>query len=485
MRKSGPSGFLHTVENTLNMGGDRREVWRAETVRDADELLRQLFPICRSLSGDGVRDTLATLKGIAKFGLVEIPSGTSCYDWTVPKEWNIEDAFIADVHGRRLVDFHENNLHVVNYSVPVDEVLSFSELRPRLHTLPDMADAIPYRTTYYREDWGFCLTQEQFDALDRSATYHARIDSRLEAGSMTIGERTIGGDSPNEFLMSTYCCHPSLANDNLSGIVLWVLLLRELESRSLRHRYRFVVLPETIGAIAYLSRHEEEIKLMTGGYVITTVAGPGPFGYKRSYLGDHLIDQAAQIAFRDLGRDFIDYPFDVHGSDESHYSAPHFRIPVGTICKDKYYEYDYYHTSLDNLDFIDAEHLVSTLEIYLETVDNLERNVVCRSLNPWCEPMLGKHGLFPSLGGQIRQSVRPGSDSGAYELNDGSSITESDLSAILWIMFMTDGTTSLLSIAEKTGIPMARVERLAKRLCDVGLLEMPVGTQATFSRDGT
>lgn len=442
-------------------------------VRDADALLRRLFPICRSLTGNGVRETLRVLDETVPFDQTEIPSGTVCYDWMVPNEWNIADAFVADATGCRLIDFRENNLHVVSYSVPVDRVMSFAELRPHLHSLPAMPTAIPYRTSYYREEWGFCLTHEQLATLDASASYHVRIDARLEPGSMTTGERVVGGASGREYLLSAYCCHPSMANDSLSGVVLWTLLLRELASRPLRHRYRFVVLPETIGAIAYLHQHEAAMQALAGGYVITTVAGPGSLGYKESFLGNHVVDRAVRLAFRDLGREHIAYPFDVIGSDESHYSAPFFRIPVGTICKDKYYEYPFYHTSLDNLEFVSAEHLVTTLEVYLAAIGNLENDLVCRSLNPWCEPMLGKHGLYPQLGGQFRQPARAGDGHSAYQIEEGISVSDQDVATMLWIMFLSDGRASLLDVAERTGTPVASVRRLAESLASAGLLELP------------
>jgi aminopeptidase-like protein len=442
--------------------------------KQADALLHNLFPICRSITGGGLRQTLDLLRQVTPFDLHEVPSGTACYDWTVPDEWTVRDAFVADPGGRRVIDFQKNNLHLVNYSEPFEGRLTFDELRPHLFTLPDLPDAIPYRTSYYRRMWGFCLTQKQFEALDREAAYHVRVDTTLAPGSLTYGEAALAGTSGQEFLISTYACHPSLGNDNLSGIILWTLLLRELRARKLRHSYRFVIVPETIGALAWLRRNEERAKKLSGGFVLSTVAGPGIFGYKHSFRGDARVDRAARLAFRERGLEYTEYPFDVNGSDERQYSSPAFRIPVGTICKDKYYEYPYYHTSLDNLNFISAEALVQTLELYLLAIEKLEQERVFRSTMPCGEPMLGKRGLYPAVGGSIKQAA---ADTSArhgerrYTVQDERSLYGSELDAIRWLMFHGDGQTSLSAIAEQTGLPLRQLAEVAEKLVEQKLLE--------------
>ncbi|MBM3153190.1 MAG: DUF4910 domain-containing protein [Chloroflexi bacterium] len=445
------------------------------TLQLAGDLLQRLFPICRSITGDGVRETLEVLRRQAVFEVYEVPSGTACFDWTVPDEWNIREAFIADANGNRLVDFRASNIHVMNYSIPVDAELSFEELAPHLHTLPDLPDAIPYRTTYYNRNWGFCLTQNQFDALDRCGRYHVRIDSDLKPGSLTFGEAFLEGTSGQEFLFSTYCCHPSLANDNLSGVVLWTLLLKQLSQRKTRHSYRFIIIPETIGALAYLSRNQELARKLAGGLVITTVAGPGRFGYKTTFQGNHLLDRLVRLTFKELGLEYIEYPFDVNGSDERQFSSPGFRIPVGTICKDKYYEYLYYHTSLDNLDFVRPENLVQTLQLYLLTIDKLEQNRTYRSLNPHGEPMLGKRGLYPKTGGSIKQRAADPTgqhDARSYQVSADHIIYGNELDAIRWLLFLSDGNTSLLEVAEKTSFPMQQLHDVACKLVEGGLLDV-------------
>ena len=343
-----------------------------ELTKQTDEYLKRLFPVCRSITGDGVRKTLDILNEIVEFDTIEIPTGKQCYDWNVPEEWNVEEAYVDDASGKRIIDFKNNNLHVVSYSTPVDKVVGYSELMDHLHTLPEIPDAIPYRTSYYKKDWGFCISQNQFDSLSKTANYRVVIKSSLKNGYLSLGECLIKGTSRSEFLISTYCCHPSLANDNLSGQVLWAMLLREMKKMDTIHSYRFVILPETIGAIAYLAQNEEAMKKINGGYIPTTVAGPGKFGYKMTYQGDSDIDRVVMLTFNELGIDFIKYPFDINGSDERQYSSQAFRIPMGTICKDKYYEYDYYHTSLDNLSFINAEALIKTLELYLLCFEKIE-----------------------------------------------------------------------------------------------------------------
>lgn len=450
---------------------------------EADSLFQTLFPICRSITGNGVRRTLDLLRQVVDFEVKEIPSGTACYDWTVPDEWNIRGAYLETTDGERVLDFADSNLHVVNYSAPVDQTLTFDELDTHLHTLPDLPTAIPYRTTYYNRNWGFCLTHEQYQRLDRKVRYHVRIDATLEPGSLTYGEALLPGSSGQEYLISSYCCHPSLANDNLSGIILWALLLRELQNRGpTRHAYRFVIVPETIGAIAYLSQNEAAMRALAGGFIPTTVAGPGKFGYKHTFLGDHLIDRAVHQTFAELGLEYVSYPFDVNGSDEAHYSSPHFRIPIGTICKDKYYEYVYYHTSLDNLDFVSGDRLVDSLNLYLLAIEKLELNGVYRSLYPYSEPMLGKRGLYPKTGGMIKQralDLEKDHRQRAYRVSADDIVYGDQLDAIRWLMFYGDGETSLLAVAERTGLPLKQLYETAELLSQHGLLErLPEGDKS-------
>ena len=456
---------------------DPQPDWNALTAR-ADDLLRQLFPICRSITGGGLRATLDLLRKTSDFSLTEVPSGAVCYDWIVPDEWNVRNAYVADSTGRRVIDFKVNNVHLVNYSIPFEGTLTFDELAPHLYTLPNLPNAIPYRTTYYNRVWGFCLTHAQFQKLDKKEKYHVVVDSTLVPGSLTYGEARLPGKSGQEYLISTYVCHPSLANDNLSGVVLWTLLLAEMRKRAstgsaLHHAYRFVIAPETIGALAYIARNEAAVKGLSGGFVATTVAGPGRFGYKSTWRGNSVIDRAVRLTFRELNLEYVEYPFDVNGSDERQYSTPGLRVPVGTICKDKYYEYPYYHTSLDNLDFISAENLVEMLKLYLLAIEKLEQNKIYRSLNPIGEPMLGKRGLYPQTGGAIKQKAASAAIHAerGYAVEAGNILYGNELDAIRWVLFYADGQMPLIEVAEKTGLPMKQLHEVAEKLVTGGLLE--------------
>jgi aminopeptidase-like protein len=441
------------------MGGPGVSLSIAATAQD---LLGRLFPICRSITGDGVRESLAILGDIAPWTMREYASGTPVYDWTVPQEWTIRDAWIADADGHRVVDFRANNLHVVSYSRPVRARMTFAELRPYLHTLPNLPDAIPYRTSYYKENWGFCLSQNQLEQLNPDGDYEVVIDSELKPGALSLADCVLPGRSGREFLVSTYCCHPSMANDNLSGPIVTTLLLRALAARpERRHSWRFVVLPETIGAITYLATHEAEMKAAAGGFVVTTCGGPGPVGVKQSFLGDHLVDRAVRLALRDAGITPVTYPFIPDGSDERQYSSPGFRIPVTTISKDKYYEYPYYHTSLDNLDFVTGTALAESYGHYLAAIDIIESNVVFRSLNPHCEVQLGRRGLYPQTGGALNQMANTAR----------TSAVENEVDIISWVMFLADGGHDLIAMAERSGFPYRDVAAVASKLETHGLLE--------------
>jgi aminopeptidase-like protein len=366
------------------------------------ELFADLYPITRSLTGDGVRQTLNRLSDVTPLSIQSVPSGKSVYDWEVPPEWNIRDAYIADSSGERVVDFKENNIHIVNYSVPVDKEIEFDELQDHLHTLPEMPDAIPYRTTYYERNWGFCLRHNTLETMDEDETYHVYIDSDIDPnGELTYADAKIEGKSDQEYIISTYCCHPSLANDNLSGLVLAALLFNHLRERSTYHSYRLIIVPETIGTISYLQQNEHKMKSVNGGYVITTVAGPGSFDYKASFKGDHPVDKAARWALAD--DKYEEHAFAPTGSDERQYSTPGFRIPTGTIAKDKYYEYDAYHTSKDDLSFISSKALLATLDRYIQALDLLEKNRAYDRVDPHCEFKLDRHNLHPTTGGQKKQ----------------------------------------------------------------------------------
>lgn len=443
------------------------------TEKLAKELLSSLFPICRSLTGDGNRSTLKRLAEVIPLDLIEIPSGGDCYDWKVPEEWNIRDAWIKDESGNKVVDFKDSNLHVVGYSTPIKTKLSFKDLEGHLHTLPNIPDAIPYRTSYYNKSWGFCLSHKRFLEMDRRATYEVCIESEFNpSGSLTLGHCIKAGRSGKTYIISTYCCHPSLANDNLSGVVLSVLLFKWLMEMDTYHSYRLIVAPETIGVIAYLQKFENEMKEAEGGFVVTTVAGPGPIGYKNSFLNDHVVDRVARRALR--GIQYIEYPFKPDGSDERQYSSPGFRLPTGTITKDKYYEYQQYHTSHDNLDFISSENLCQVLELYMEAIRGLEMNRFYRRTTPHCEYQLGKYGLYPGMGGAVSQpGFLGGKDhtSHDYSINQEEQSTGTQLDAMGWLMHLCDGSHSLLDIADQACQELEDIYQAARKMEESGLLK--------------
>ncbi len=391
--------------------------------KEIDQFLPRLFPICRSITGEGNRKTLSILSEIIPITQHEVPSGEQVYDWVIPDEWNIRDAWIATSEGRRIVDFQKSNLHVMSYSEPIKASMEWTEIRSRLYTHSELPEAIPYRTTYYKRDWGFCVTKAQYAELEYlKGPFEVVVDSELKPGSLTYGECRLPGRSTQEILISCYICHPSMANDCLSGMLLTAFLSQHLKSMKSRNwSYRIVFVPETLGAIAYCAANEKAMKQIDMGLVITTVGGPGKIGYKQSWQKDHAINRMIEEVMRDSNHDFIVYPFDIHGSDERQYSSQGFRINVATICKEKYYEYPFYHTSLDDLNFVKAENINQTLQIYLRLIQKLEQfsdssgilalgevesetsdlSPVYRNLYPNCEVMLSKRGLYPNTGGGI------------------------------------------------------------------------------------
>lgn len=433
---------------------------RDEARERADRLFRDLFPLCRSLTGDGNRETLRRLGEVVPLRLTEVPSGTRVFDWTVPDEWKIRDAWVKDSSGRKIIDFARTNLSVVNYSEPVRGTFGFEELSKRIHTLPALPDAIPYRTSYYKRDWGFCMAHREFAELDRGAKYEVCIDSTLDPkGSLTYADAVHRGQTDAEVLLSTYCCHPSLANDNLSGPILSVLLFDYISKLETFYSYRLVIAPETLGVITYLARNREEMRKVLGGAVITTCAGKGPLGLKASFLGNHAVDRTARQALKASGPGWVEHPFVPDGSDERQYATPGFRIPTVTISKDKYYEYREYHTSLDNLEFVSGAQLAQTLQVYVDWFHRLEMVRTYARKENCCEYQLGRRGLYPNLGGAINQ---PGASA--------ETVTDRDVEAMSWLMHGCDGETDLLALSERSGVELPVLFRSARRMHKEGLL---------------
>ena len=407
-----------------------------------------LYPICRSITGDGIRRTLAAIGDLIPLRTIDVPTGTQVFDWTVPKEWNIRDAYIKDGSGSRIVDFHQSNLHVLNYSSPVKAVMPLSELKPHLFTLPDRPDWIPYRTSYYQESWGFCLSHNQLNALPEG-DYEVLIDSSLKNGHLTYGESYIPGRSSDEILISCHACHPSLANDNLSGLAVAAFLARHLSGQDLRYSYRFVFLPGTIGAITWLARNQESVRRVRHGLVLTCVGDPAGFHYKKSRRGNAEIDRVVAQVLRERGEPHEVLEFSPYGYDERQYCSPGFNLPVGCLMRSVWGAFPEYHTSADNLEFISPAALAESLRVCAAVFDVLEENRRYCNQNPYCEPQLGRRGLYRNTGG------------------DGIAV---EISARLWLLNLADGEHSLLDVAERAGLPFAAISDAAELLCREGLL---------------
>lgn len=422
----------------------------ADVGRAMHALIAELYPICRSITGAGMRASLRTLQRQIPLELHEVPSGTPVFDWTVPREWNIRDAYVKNAQGERVIDFRMHSLHVLNYSVPVHRRMRLAELRPHLYTLPEQPDLIPYRTSYYAERWGFCLTHNALQRLEEGE-YEVCIDSTLEPGSLTYGEYLLPGERADEVLISCHCCHPSLANDNLSGMALAVFLARAMADMPRRYTYRFLFIPGTIGAITWLVLHEAQAERIRHGLVVACVGDPGPLSYKRSRRGDALIDRAALHVLRHRGGPFATYDFSPYGYDERQYNSPGFNLPVGSLTRTPHGRFPEYHTSGDNLDFVRPEALADSLAAYQAVIAVLEHDRTYRNTSPKCEPQLGKRGLYGSIGGNTNART--------HEL------------AMLWVLNQSDGEHSLLDIAERADLPFAAIQAAATALIGAGLLE--------------
>jgi aminopeptidase-like protein len=426
----------------------------AERGRELHQFAAELYPICRSITGNGIRETLKKIQKHVPLEIHEVKSGTEVFDWEVPKEWNIRDAYIKDASGRRVVDFQEHTLHVLNYSLPIHTRLTLGELRQHLHTIPEHPDWIPYRTSYYKPDWGFCLTDKQLQALPEGE-YEVSIDSTLEDGALSYGEYYLPGETGEEVLISVHACHPSLANDNLSGLAVATFLARLLTGKKLRYSYRFVFIPGTIGAITWLACNRDTAKHIRHGLVLTCIGDAGGFHYKKSRREDAEIDRVMAHVLRHSGEAAEILEFSPYGYDERQYCSPGFNLPVGCLMRSVWGTFPEYHTSADNLHFIQPEKLARSLHVCAEAVNVLENNRTYLNQNPFCEPQLGKRNLYRSTG--------------------GGSIHE-EIHARLWVLNLSDGQHSLLDIAERSGLAFAVIDDARKVLCAGGLLQEAMAT---------
>jgi aminopeptidase-like protein len=412
-------------------------------------LVARLYPVCRSITGPGVRETLAIVGETVPVSVHEVPTGTPVFDWTVPREWTIRDAFVADASGRRVIDFRAHTLHVVSYSTPVDTTMSLAELRAHLHTDPAHPDWIPYRTSYYADGWGFCLPHNRLASLP-DGDYRVVIDSTLADGSLTYGEIVVPGETDDEILISAHVCHPSLANDNLSGIAVVTEIARRVAAAPLRHTLRVILIPGTIGSITWLALNEPRLERIRHGLVAVNLGDPGPMHYKRSRRGDAPVDRAAEYVLARRGRPHTVIDFSPYGYDERQFCSPGIDLPVGCLSRTPYAQFPEYHTSADDLALVRPEALEDSLDTYMEILSVLDRDRRWINLSPKGEPQLGRRGLYDGIGGRSDAKVRQ--------------------MALLWVLNLSDGRHGLLDIATRSGIAFDTIADAADDLARAGLL---------------
>jgi len=416
------------------------------------KLVEQLFPICRSITGDGVRETLAIVKTHIPLQIHEVPTGTEVFDWTVPKEWNIKDAYVIDESGNKIIDFQKNNLHVIGYSIPVDKTVDLSELQEHLYSLEDQPDAIPYVTSYYEERWGFCLSHNERAKL-KEGEYKVVVDSELKDGSLTYGEFIIPGQSEEEILLSSYVCHPSLANDNVSGPVVATFLAKWLLSESRRYTYRIIFVPETIGSITYLSRNLEAMKKNTvAGFNITCAGDDKAYSYVASRYGETVADKVALNVLANKHPEFMRYSYLERGSDERQYCAAGIDLPVVSVMRSRYGTYPEYHTSLDNLEFVTPKGLEGAYEVLKECIMALEHNKTYK-IKSLGEPQLGKRGLYPTV--SIKSSGK-------------------EIKSMRDFIAYADGSNDLIEISNIINVPVEELYPIIEKLKEANLLEEKV-----------
>ena len=414
----------------------------------------RLWPICRSITGEGLRESLNILREILPLEIHEAATGKQVFDWTIPSEWNIQDAYILSPDGRRIAEFKKNNLHVVNYSIPVNKKVRWEELEKHLYHIPEIPNAIPYITSYYAAKWGFCITHEEWLSLPREGEYTVVIDSSLQEGVLNWGECVLHGETEEEVLLSTYVCHPSMANNELSGPLATAFLYQQLSAMPKRRlTYRFLFAPETIGVIAFLHERGEHLKKhLTAGYVLTCCGDSGQMTYKRSKHRNSAADRAAEHVLKHSGQPHRIIEFAVGGSDERQYCSPGFNLPVGSLMRTPYQQYREYHTSLDNKELISFEALSEIIHTYTAICQVLEANQLFVNQIPFCEPQLGKRGLYPS-------SVDP-------------AFNRSELHRLLHFLSFTDGTKDLIDIAEWRHESALLYDDIIRKCSEAGLIQV-------------
>ena len=440
----------------INISSSGKKIVKNFMENKINKNLKELFPFNRSITGKGNLKTLKELKKIISLKILKIPSGKKVYDWVVPKEWSVKEAWIKS-NNNKIVDYKKSNLSIVNYSSKFSGDLTPEQLKNKLHYHPRLPNAIPYKTTYFKRDWGFCVTKKIYKKLMKcTGKLKVKIDSKFKKGNLIYGEILIKGKSKKEILISTYICHPSMANDNLSGIILTAYLTKYIQSLKNRYwSYRIVFLPETVGAIAYCQKNEKKMKNINFGLVICNVGGRGKFSFKESFDKNHFLNDVVKNTFKELKIKPKIYPFDINGSDERQYSSQFFKINICSIFKDKYYDFKQYHTSQDNLSFVKAENIFKSLKIYQKLISNIEKQIIFKSINTKCETMLSKHNLYPKLGGQI--------------IPRNNYLSEVEI--ILWLLYLSDGKQTLSQICKKLKISQNKILAIYQKLAKKNLVQ--------------
>jgi aminopeptidase-like protein len=414
------------------------------------KLISDLYPVCRSITGNGVRNTLRYIEGLVPLEITEIPTGTKIFDWEIPNEWNIRDAYIKDPQGNKIIDFKKLNLHVLNYSTPINQKMDLESLKKHLFSIPEKPDLVPYRTSYYAENWGFCLSHNQLQQL-KEGQYEVLIDSSLKPGHLTYGEVLLKGKTDEEILISTHICHPSLANDNLAGNAVCAFLANYMSKTDHYYSYRFIFIPGTIGAIAWLAQNEDKLHKIKYGLVTSLLGIDSLFTYKRTRSGNTTIDKIVEhILSKEVSNhkviDFIPY-----GYDERQFCSPGINLNMGNLTRIPYSEYPEYHTSADNVSFISEKALVDSLNMFKRVFQFIEADRKYMNLFPNGEPQLGKRGLYDNVGGR--------NDSKILQL------------AFLWVLNFSDGNHTLVDIAIRSDMTIDIITEAASMLLEKGLLK--------------
>lgn len=430
------------------MTGDVKKTGLIADAAAMHSLMTELYPICRSITGDGVRQSLSMLTDVMPLEINEVPSGTAVFDWTVPDEWNVSEAWVKDPAGNKVIDFAEHNLHLVSYSIALHQTMSLDELKPHLHSLPDQPELIPYRTSYYARNWGFCLPHKHLQALPEGE-YEVCIDTTLEPGALSYGEYIIPGKVDKEVLVFSHVCHPSLANDNLSGLAVNSYLARWLAETDNYYTYRFVFAPGTIGSITWLAMNEATLPKVHCGLVSVLLGGDTPFTYKKSRAGNAEIDAVVPFVLEEREQPYDVIDFEPYGYDERQFGSPGIALDVGRLTRAPNNEFSEYHSSADNLAFVSEESLGESLAALQRIVQVLDANRTFKNLLPNCEPQLGRRGLYSAMGGMHIKAQEH---------------------AMLWVLNQSDGQNSILDIAKTSGLPFDILAEAASRLVDADLL---------------